>query len=235
MTARAAAGGLGRREEGFSLAAAMATIAIMTIMMGAAVPSWQYVMRNMREEELIFRGIQIAEAVERYQRKNGGAAPTSLEVLVKGKFLRKNWGDPMKQDGKWRLIRPGEGGGPRFGRRPRRDRRGGASDGTGAGDRQGSQGPGGGLGAGDRPGALGAGGGLGGFVGVATTFEGEAFRIFNGQTKYEEWFFVAGQPRVVGRLGKAGAALPGALPGMEMGPGRRNNVIRDRPSGEQPK
>jgi hypothetical protein len=196
-------------------------------------------MRNMREEELIFRGIQIAEAVERYQRKNGGAAPTSLEVLVKGKFLRKEWGDPMMQDGKWRLLRPGEAGGMRFRRRQRggTERSGAGGDAQGAADRA-AQGLGerpGGLGPGDRSGLGPGAGGLGGFVGVATTFEGEAFRIFNGQTKYEEWFFVAGQPRVVGRLGKAGAALPGALPGMEMGPGRRNNVIRDRPSGEQPK
>ena len=84
------------RERGFSLVAAMSGIAIMMIMMAAAVPSWRYVMQNMREEELIFRGNQIAEAIERYQRKNGGAAPTSLEVLVKGKFqgFRVNQIDP---------------------------------------------------------------------------------------------------------------------------------------------
>jgi type II secretory pathway pseudopilin PulG len=205
--------GAAGREDGFSLVAAMSAIAIMMIMMGAAVPSWRYVMRNMREEELIFRGTQIAEAVERYQRKHGGAAPTSIEDLVKGKFLRKAWKDPMTQEGKWRLLRPGEAGGMRFRRQRGRDR-----------------GPGGEVGAAaaaDRFGAA----GIGGFVGVATTFEGEAFRVFNGQSKYDEWFFVAGQPRIVGRPRTFGATgFPGALPGSELRrPGARGD--KDRPEG----
>jgi type II secretory pathway pseudopilin PulG len=204
----------GRRgERGFSLVGAMAGIAIMMIMMGAAVPSWRYVMRNMREEELLFRGNQIAEAVERYQRKNGGAAPTSLEDLVKGKFLRKAWNDPMTKDGKWRFLRPGEVGGMRFRRQRGRDR-----------------------GLSGEPGAAAAvdrlGGSIGGFVGVATTFEGEAFRIFNGQKRYDEWFFVAGQPRVVGRQQTFGGGLmPGALPGGELG---KPAGDRDRPQSPQP-
>lgn len=191
-------------ERGFSLVAAMSGIAIMMIMMSAGVPSWRYVMQNMREEELIFRGNQIADAVERYQRKNGGAAPSSVEDLVKGKFLRKAWKDPMTQDGKWRFLKPGEVGGMRFRNRLRgRDR---------------NAGPGGEGQAADRFNA--ALGGLGGFVGVATTFEGEAFRIFNGQTRYDEWFFVAGQPRVLGRQQKLGVGtFPGAMPGLEGRPG----------------
>ena len=65
-------------------------------------------MQNEREQELFFRGDQIATAIERYQKKNGGAAPPTLEVLVKGKFLRKAYTDPMTKDGKWRFIRVGE-------------------------------------------------------------------------------------------------------------------------------
>jgi type II secretory pathway pseudopilin PulG len=211
-------------ERGFSLVGAMSGIAIMTIMMSAAVPSWRYVMRNMREEELIFRGNQIADAIERYQRKNGGAAPASLEDLVKGKFLRKAWNDPMTRHGKWRLLKPGEVGGMRFRRLRGRDRD--AGPGGAAGGPAGTPGA-------DRPGGLGGQGGVGGFVGVATTFEGEAFRIFNGQTKYDEWFFVAGQPRVLGRQQKLGAgAFPGGMPGMEMGrPGARGD--KERPPSEQ--
>jgi type II secretory pathway pseudopilin PulG len=217
------------RERGFSLVAAMSGIAIMMIMMTAAVPSWRYVMRNMREEELLFRGNQIAEAIERYQRKNGGAAPASLEDLVKGKFLRRAWGDPMTLDGKWRLLKPGEVGGMRFRRLRGRDRDagpGGAGIGSGPG-----AGPG--LGSGSDRLTPGLGSGVGGFVGVATTFEGEAFRIFNGQTKYDEWFFVAGQPRVVGRQQKLGAgAFPGAMPGLEGRPGVRGD--KERPSQQRP-
>ena len=95
-------------ESGFSLVMVVAAITIMLILMGAAVPSWRYVMKNAREEELLFRGGQIAEAIERYQKKHGGVPPTSIEDLVKGKFLRKAWNDPMTRGGKWRLVRQGE-------------------------------------------------------------------------------------------------------------------------------
>ena len=53
---------------------------IMLILMGAAMPTWKYVMKNEREEELLFRGGQIADAIERYQKKNGKSLPAALEV-----------------------------------------------------------------------------------------------------------------------------------------------------------
>lgn len=211
-------------ESGFSLVMVVAAITIMLILMGAAVPSWKYVMKNAREEELLFRGGQIAEAVERYQKKHGGVPPTSMDDLVKGKFLRKAWPDPMTRDGKWRLVRQGEIMNQRF--RRRGGLPGGLGGERGLGDRVG--------GVGGRFGENVAGGrgdrGLGGFVGVATTLDEESFRIFNGQTKYSEWLFVAGQPRVIGRPptipgmggkpdlpGLGGNGVPG--PGSPAGPG----------------
>ena len=80
----------------------------MLILMGAATPTWRYVMQDDREQELYFRGDQIARAIEDYQKKNGNTFPPSFEVLVKGKFLRREYKDPMTTDGKWRIIRPGE-------------------------------------------------------------------------------------------------------------------------------
>jgi len=220
MSARPAAARPAARgsEAGFSLVAAMAAIAIMMIMMGAAVPSWRYVMKNMREEELLFRGMQIADAVERYQRKHGGAPPNSIDDLVKGKFLRKAWTDPFAKDGKWRLLRPGEVGGMRFrGRGRDRDRGGPGGERSVAPERLGA---------------------LGGFVGVASTSQDESFRIYNGQTKYDEWFFVAGQPRVLGRQRFPGAGLPGAVPGVErpgaMPGAERPGSGKDEKPGSQP-
>ncbi len=96
------------REGGYSLVAILGGITVMLTLMAAALPAWKYVMKDAREEELIFRGGQIADAVGRYQRKNGGGLPISLEVLVKGKYLRKAYKDPLTRDGRWRLIRPGE-------------------------------------------------------------------------------------------------------------------------------
>ena len=40
--------------------------------------------------------------------QRGNALPPSLEVLVKGKFLRREYKDPMTKGGKWRFIRQGE-------------------------------------------------------------------------------------------------------------------------------
>jgi len=105
----------GAGQAGFSLVFLIGSITVMLIVMGAAVPTWRYIMKNDREEELFFRGDQIARGVERYQKKNGNALPVSLEVMVKGHYLRKIYKDPMAKDGKWRLIHPGEGlipGGP---------------------------------------------------------------------------------------------------------------------------
>ena len=84
-------------------------------------------MRNDAEEELIFRGGEIADAVARYQKRNGNALPPSLEVLVKGKFLRHPYKDPMTKHGRWRFIRPGRGGRARS-RPASRGRRGGIDD-----------------------------------------------------------------------------------------------------------
>ncbi len=113
------------REGGYSLVALMASLTIMLILMGAAAPSWRYIMQDDREQELIFRGGAIADAIQRFQKKSANALPTSLDVLVKGKYLRKAYKDPMTRDGKWRLIHAGEatippppGGSPRPGNTP---------------------------------------------------------------------------------------------------------------------
>jgi type II secretory pathway pseudopilin PulG len=181
-----------RREAGFSLVGAMAGIAIMFTLMAMAMPAWKYVMQDAREEELIFRGTQIVEAIERYQ-KEKRTLPVSFEVLVKGKFLRKAFKDPMTADGKWRLIRPGEGVLPGRVGGGVRPLPGGLADGTGP--RM------------DR-GGFGSGGEIGGpFIGVASKSKGESLRLFNGRSKYDEWIFAVGMPRFIG---KPPVNMPGA-------------------------
>jgi type II secretory pathway pseudopilin PulG len=202
-----------RREAGFSLVGALAGITIMFTLMAMAMPAWKYVMQDTREEELIFRGIQIVEAIERYQ-KDKRSLPVSFEVLVKGKYLRKEFKDPMTPDGKWRLVRPGEGmvpGSPGGGVRPLP---GGMADGTGSRMRQGSFGSGGEIGAGP-------------FIGVASRSKEKSLRLFNGRSKYDEWIFAVGMPRFIGKP-------PMNMPGLEPSPGAKPG---SKPSGgmESPK
>jgi type II secretory pathway pseudopilin PulG len=189
-----------RGEAGYSMVALMAAVAVMMIMLAAAVPSWRYVMRNDAEEELIFRGGEIADAIARYQRRNGNALPVSLEVLVKGKFLRHPYKDPMTKHGRWRFIRPGEVLGPGPGPSGIPGTTGGTTTTTTTTTTRPS--------AFSQPGMT-----LGAFQGVASTSTEKSLRIFNGRTRYNEWVFLPGQPRVVGRA--AGPAMPrpgGAFP-----------------------
>ncbi len=197
-------------ERGYALVALLAAVTIMLILMSAAVPSWRYLMQNDREEELIFRGGEIADAIARFQRRNGNALPPSLDVLVKGKFLRRAYKDPMTRDGKWRLIRPGElvGG---MGQNP--------PAATGYGGRTATTT----TTTTTRPSAFARSETVfGGFQGIASRSTEKSLRIFNGKTRYDEWVFLPGQPRVIGKpiglpFGAGGQpnrpAMPAAIPG----------------------
>ncbi len=203
-------------EAGFALAALIVTLSVMLLAMSAAVPTWRYIVKDDKEQELIFRGNQIADAIGRYQAKNGNAVPPTLEVLVKGKFLRKAFKDPMTEDGEWRLIHQGEAVGttaPGVGGTSGRQ----AGPGTSP-TRRPSQ-------AWQRRSRFGmAGQPLGGIVGVASTSDEEGLRLYNGRSKYSEWVFGPNQPRVVGnrpvgpipptgvQQGPQGPGLPGLRP-----------------------
>jgi general secretion pathway protein G len=198
-----------RGEAGYSLVALVAAVAVMMVLMAMAMPSWRYLMRNDAEEELLFRGGEIADAIQRYQRRHGNALPPSLEVLVEQRFLRRAYKDPMTKQGRWRLLRPGDAVLPGVPGAPGRP--------SGAG--------GGAVGSPTttttttRPSAFSQPGqAIGGFQGVASSSTEKSLRIFNGRTRYNEWLFVAGQPRVIGRATPVGprpgsTAPSGSRPG----------------------
>jgi hypothetical protein len=50
---------------------------------------------------------------------------------------------------------------------------------------------------------------MGGFMGVASTSTERSLRVFNGRTRYNEWTFLPGQPRIVGRPIGPPLARPG--------------------------
>ena len=186
---------MSRAERGYSLVALVASVTIMMVLMTAAVPTWKYVMKNDREEELLYRGAEIADAIVRFQKKNANAYPTSLEQLVKGKFLRKLYKEPMSKDGKWRLVHQGQVVAPT------------TNPGQGPVDKNAPTTT---TPPTTRPSGPGGVGGttIGAILGVASTSTEKSLRIFNGRTQYNEWIFAAGQPRVIGRpptIGGGGA------------------------------
>ncbi len=196
-------------QAGYALVALVAAVTIMLVAMAAAVPGWRYVMKNEREEELLFRGNQIARAVEQFQKKRGNLLPTSLDLLVKEKFLRRAYKDPMTKDGKWRMVRPGE---PVFGA-------GGALPRPGAGPTpRPTPTPTPASSSFGREGAS----GLGPFSGVASRSNEKSLRLFNNQDQYDRWLFIAGQPRIVGKppqvkggvIGRDGRQGPPPTPGV---------------------
>ena len=194
------------RQEGFSLVVLMAGITIMLIGMGLAAPTWQHIMQDDKEQELLYRGGAIADSIVRYQKKNGGTSPTSLEILVKGRFLRRAYKDPMTKDGQWRFIRQGEGIVPPGGGTTRP----GTSSGSTTGPSTSPQ-------PSPSPRTTGAGGGvagapLGGFVGVASRDTRKSLRMMNNAKNYDAWLFIAGRPRIVGKQPVIGAVGAPGLP-----------------------
>jgi hypothetical protein len=116
-------------------------------------------------------------------------------MLVRGRFLRKNYKDPVTKNGEWRIIRQGEQVGP------------------------GIPAPGTSTGSGlttttttttlpRQPGST-IGGTLGGFVGVASTSKQKSLRVLNGQKSYDKWLFIAGQPRIIGKMRSVRGGIPG--------------------------
>ncbi len=212
-------------EAGYSLVALSAAVTIMLISMAAAVPAWKYVMKNEREEEMIFRANQIADAIKRYRAASGGNNPTSLEDLVKRKFLRKAYKDPMTENhpehkGRWRLVRDGEPDGPA----PPP----GGPAGGGGGTPSPHQSPGGSLPQ-SEGGPAGSGGGQqprGPFKGVASYSREKSLRVFvEGQT-YAQWKFTwnarptkAGTVRSSPGPKSPGGPAPGPIPPSGPAPG----------------
>lgn len=93
------------KQRGYTLAGALVMIAVMSILMMLAVELWSWVKRRDNETELIFRGKEYMEAIQRYHAKYNGYPP-DLETLLKLKYIRKLYPDPMTKSGKWKVLHP---------------------------------------------------------------------------------------------------------------------------------
>jgi type II secretory pathway pseudopilin PulG len=110
-----------REERGYALVGLMVVMMFMLILTTAAAPTLRLEMQREKEEEMFWRGQQIAIAIERFRAFRGGAFPTSLEELVEGvdvgvkrlHLLRPSAiCDPMTLceggETNWRLVNPGD-------------------------------------------------------------------------------------------------------------------------------
>ena len=181
---------------GYTLAAAMLLIAIMSIMMALSLPVWERIKQRENEEELIFRGKEYMEAIARYHIKFH-SFPPDLETLQKMKFIRKLYKDPMSENGEWKVLHPDslvEAGEAGFINQPGSKKPGDEDEnrekkqenvipGLRNRDKSAKE---------DRTERSQDGDekSVGPVVGVVSQSNKESLRIYNGQTTYDKWLFV---------------------------------------------
>lgn len=216
-----------KRADGYAMAALLVAVAVMTVAMSVAMPVWKTAVRREREDELIFRGRQYVRAIQLFQRKFAAAYPPDIDTLVKQRFLRKKYKDPMTEDGEFEVLyqgtpltlTPGQGGGAGLqratpGQRAQRPGQGGSGLTLTFDSQSGA------VTQGTRPG--GVAGARGGVIGVRSTSTEDSLRVYNGATHYNEWLFVflpmntgrgmgPGGPR--GGPGGGVGGPPGSMPG----------------------
>ena len=99
-----------QRDAGYNLVALAVMITVLNILVAKALPLWSAVIQREKEAELIFRGMQYAEAIRVYE-KRFNKLPVKLEELieVEPRTIRQLWENPMDEDGAWELIPAGQG------------------------------------------------------------------------------------------------------------------------------
>lgn len=100
-------------EQGYALVALLALMTIMALLLVTAVPNVRLQAQRSLEEEAIWRGEEVAEAIRQYTRRRG-TLPTSIDQLLEGvpvgakkvQVLRPVAArDPLSSSGEWKLIR----------------------------------------------------------------------------------------------------------------------------------
>jgi type II secretory pathway pseudopilin PulG len=173
-----------RSEAGYNLVILMMTLTVLNILMAAALPKWSHVIRREREEELISRGWQYAEAIRIFQNRFQ-RLPVRVEELmeVEPRSIRKLWKDPMTEEGMWALIPPGTGG-PNMTPPPQGPNGPNDQDAPDGGTDAGEELPDN-TGIGEKKGTT----QVGPFIGVRSRSTKESILIFNGQDHYDKWQF----------------------------------------------
>ena len=220
------------RDAGYNLVALVVAFTVLSVALAAVLPTVSQTMQRAREAELIFRGLQYAEAIRIFQVRFGRYPTTLSELIeVEPRCIRQLWDDPITGTAEWGLVladSPQQGtdvAEVRDRRRSRRDRR--SDD-----DRRSSR-----SAATTR--AFGSSGSQSGdtvtqaqIQGVHSLSDETAIRSFFGKETYNEWKFTPNMlnisvgpggiatPRI--RLAMMGKAMPKWLGASEFGEALQN-------------
>jgi len=157
--------------SGYSLVMVVMLITVMNIVVAIALPLWSGMIRRDKEEELISRGLQYAEAIRVFQRRFG-RLPVQLDELIKvePRSIRRLWEDPMTGKADWLVILEGAPPGAPPGA-PAIDPVTGEPVPPGSADEENPPQP------------------IGPIRGVRSRATGEGFHVFLDQTSYSSWEF----------------------------------------------
>lgn len=85
------------------MAGLLVAIALLSLALSVAMPTWKTMAQREKEEELIWRGQQYDRAIQLYRKKNAAPGAPSVDKLVEGRFLRKKYKDPIT-NGDFELV-----------------------------------------------------------------------------------------------------------------------------------
>ncbi|MEM8933784.1 MAG: hypothetical protein AAGE94_21520 [Acidobacteriota bacterium] len=95
--------------RGYNLVVLAVSVTLLNIWVASSLPLWSHQINRDKEAELIFRGMQYAEAIRVFQTRFN-RYPNSLKELVEvePRCIRQLWENPMREDGRWALIPVGQ-------------------------------------------------------------------------------------------------------------------------------
>ncbi len=223
-----------RRGRAYNLVVLMVAVTVFNVMVAKALPMWSAVIQRDKEEELIFRGLQYAEAIRLFQARHGRPPQKLLELIeTEPRFIRQLWNNPMMPkydseppEGKgWELISPNQ---PTGAQPTTPD---GQSPGAEKQDDEDSGGFGFGFDEEEEQQKVGP------FIGVHSKEGGEAFRTFFDGTDYGQWNFTADLFDRPAIGGDPNAGLPMPVNAKEIGRAWPDNVkefVRGQQAGQRP-
>jgi type II secretory pathway pseudopilin PulG len=173
-------------QAGYAMAALLVVLTVAGVLLTTALPVWATFVKREREAELIWRGTQYARAIDLFRQKYGYVFPPDVDTLLKERFLRKKYTDPMMGDSEFQLLYAAQ--------LPGRNIPGNLADPL------------------SQPHNANA---RGGIIGVVSRSPHSSLGVFNGATRYDEWAFTPQTvygTRAVGTPLKGGPPPPGALP-----------------------